>query len=138
MTVSTKPFIEALQVADEDGVVTAQALEAPAVVSREIPAPDSVMMRAGLVVPVSAPVIAVFGLNVNWAVVAVPLASEVSVIARDIVIAGNSPVVVVSMMTGLSADILFEVPAAMFVKAACPLAGLVNFVMVKVMATPPV
>ena len=99
MTVSTKPFIEALQVADEDGVVTAQALEAPAVVSREMPAPDSVMMRAGLVVPVSAPVIAVFGLNVKWAVVAVPFASEVSVIARDIVIAGNVPAVPVSTVT---------------------------------------
>ena len=84
MTVSTKPVIEALQVADEDGVVTVQALEAPAVVSREMPAPDSVMMRAGLVVPVSAPVIAVFGLNVNWAVVAVSLASEVSVIATPL------------------------------------------------------
>ena len=94
MTVSTKPFIEALQVADEDGVVTAQALEAPAVVSREMPAPDSVMMRAGLVVPVSAPVMAVFGLNVKWAVVAVPFASEDMVISSDT--AAPSPLTVAS------------------------------------------
>ena len=131
MTVSTKPVIEALQVADEDGVVTVQALEAPAVVSREMPAPDSVMMRAGLVVPVSAPVIAVFGLNVNWAVVAVPLASEVSVIARDIVIAGNVPPVPASTVTMGLADASAVVADAMFVKAFCALVGVRNLVRVK-------
>ena len=51
---------------------------------------------------------------------------------------GNVPVAVVSIMARLPADKSLEVPAATLAKAACPLVGLVNFVMVKVMATPPV
>ncbi len=54
-----------------------------------------------------------------------------AIVAFKTEIAGNLPVVVVSMTTGGSADKSLEVPAAMLVKAACSLNGVVNFVMLK-------
>jgi len=70
------------------------------------------------------------------AVVSVALTVEASVIARPLtpVIKGNVPVAVVSMMVGVLTDKSLEEAAAMLVKAACPAVGLVNFVMVTVMA----
>ena len=101
-----------------------------------MPAPDSVMAMPAL----AAAVMACVGVNEIVAVVCVALTAEASVIARLLmpVIKGNVPVAVVSMMVGVLADKSPEVPAAMLAKAACPAVGLVNFVMVKVMATPPV
>ena len=133
LTVNTEPASAAEHAGDpEEGAVTAQAL----VPSTRMPAPDSVMAIPAL----AAAVMACVGVNEIVAVVCVALTGEASVIARPLmpVIKGNAPVAVVSMMTGLPANRSFEVPAATLAKAFCPLVGLVNFVMVKVMATPPV
>ena len=131
MTVNKEPANVAVQ-ATAAGAVTAQALAAPAVVSKAMPAPDSVMMIPALAPEVMAPV----GVNEKEAVVAVALTEDASVIARAVILPeimeGNAPVAVVSMRTGVP-DKSLEVAAAMLVKAACPLVGVVNFVMVKVM-----
>ncbi len=112
------------------GAVTAQALAAPAVVSKAMPAPDSVMMM-----PALAPaVMACVGVNETVAVVAVALTEEVSVITSPVnhEIAGNAPVEVVSMTMGPpTADKSLEVPATMLAKAACPSVGVRNLVRVK-------
>ncbi len=129
MTVNKEPANAAVQVA-EAGAVTAQTLGAEEM-SKAMPAPDSVMMIPALAAAVMAPV----GVNEKEAVVAVALTEDASVIARPFKydIAGNDPVAVVSMTTGVPADKSLEVAAAMLVKAACALVGVVNFVMVKVM-----
>ena len=129
MTVNKEPANVAAQ-ATAAGAVTAQTLGA-AVTSKAMPAPDSVMMIPALAPEVMAPV----GVNEKVAVVAVALTLDDSVMARPFNhdIAGNVPVAVVSMTTGVVADKSLEVPAAMLVKAACPSVGVVNFVMVKVM-----
>jgi hypothetical protein len=59
------------------------------------------------------------------------VASEVSVIARDIVIAGNVPPVPASTVTMGLADASAVVADAMFVKAFCALVGVRNLVRVK-------
>jgi hypothetical protein len=130
LTVNKEPDNAAVQVA-EAGTMTAQTLGA-AEVSKAMPAPDSVMMIPALVPTVMAPV----GVNEKVAVVAVALTEDASVIARPLIhdTDGNVPVAVVSMTVGVPAEKSLEVPAAMLVKAACPLVGVVNFVMVKVMA----
>ena len=112
------------------GAVTAQALGV-AEVSKAMPVPDSVMMIPAWVPELMAPV----GVNEKEAVVAVALTEDASVIARPLMpeIKENAPVAVVSMTTGAPSDKSLEVAAAMLVKAACPLVGVVNFVMVKVM-----
>ena len=139
LTVNTELASAAEQVKvtpDVLGAVTAQALAAPSVESKAMPAPDSVILIPAL----AAAVMVCVGVNEIVAVVAVALTVEASVIARPLTpeIKGNAPVAVVSMTTGLPGDKSLEVPAATLAKAACPLVGLVNFVMVKVMATPPV
>ena len=130
MTVNKEPANVAAQ-ATAAGAVTAQTLGA-AVTSKAMPAPDSVMMIPALAPEVMAPV----GVNEKEAVVAVALTEDASVIARAVILPeimeGNAPVAVVSMRTGVP-DNSLEVAAAMLVKAACALVGVVNFVMVKVM-----
>ncbi len=131
LTVNTELASATVHVGDVPEVeVTVQALAAPAVASKAMPAPDSVMA-----IPALPPaVMACVGVNETVAVVAVALTVEASVIARPLtpVINGNVPVAVVSRMTTGDADKSAEEPAAMLVKAACPAVGLVNFVMVKV------
>ena len=139
LTVNTELASAAEQVKvtpDVLGAVTAQALAAPSVESKAMPAPDSVILIPAL----AAAVMVSVGVNEIVAVVAVALTVEASVNTRPVSheIAGKVPVAVVSMMTGVPADKSLEVPAAMLAKAACPAVGLLNFVMVKVMATPPV
>ena len=116
----------------EEGAVTAQTL----VPSTRMPAPDSEMTIPAL----AAAVMACVGVNEMVAVVCAALTVEASVIARPLMpeIKGNFPVAVVSMTMGLPGDKSLEVHAAMLAKAACPSVGVVKFVMVKVMATPPV
>ena len=129
-TVNTGLANATVHVAPELGAVTAQTLGLPEV-STAMPAPDSVILIPALVPAV----IAVAGVKENVAVVAVALREEESVTASPLMapaICGKVPEDVVSLMTGLPAAKLSEVPAAMLAKAACEALGLVNFVMVKV------
>ena len=96
-----------------------------------MPAPDSVILIPALVPAV----MAVAGVKENVAVVAVALREEESATASPLMapaICGKVPEDVVSLMTGLPAAKLSEVPAAMLAKAACEAVGVVNFVTVKV------
>ena len=122
LTVKTEPAREAAHAAlPQDGAVTVHALP-PATAT---PAPDSVMAM-----PALAPAtMAAFGVNEMVAVVDEALAPDARVMASPViapVIAGNVPLVVESMMTGGYAFKLFDVPAVMFVNAACALGGVGN------------
>ena len=95
------------------------------------------MMTAGLVVPVSAPVIAVPGVNVNVAVVAEAFNPDVRATEGPVtapVIKGNDPEAPVSTGTMGVADTSAVVADAMLVTAACGAAGVVNLVRVKTAA----
>ncbi len=74
----------------------------------------------------------VAGVKATVAVTPAAAATLLDNVTEAVYIEGNFPVVVVSMMMGLPGDKSLEVPAAMLANAACPLVGLVNFVMVKV------
>ena len=92
------------------------------------------MITAGLVVPVSAPVIAVPGVNVNVAVVAEAFAPEVRVIVGPVtvpVIKGNDPAAPVSTVTMGLADTSAVVAEAMVFTAACGAVVVVNLLRVK-------
>ena len=122
LTVKTEPAREAAHAGlPADGAVTVHAL----LPATAIPAPDSVMAM-----PALAPAaMAAFGVNEMAAVVDEALTPDARVMASPViapVIAGNVPLVVASMMMGLEAYRLFDVPAAMFVNAACALGGVGN------------
>ena len=76
----------------------------------------------------------VAGVKATMAVTFVAAETMVDNVTEAVYIDGNVPAAVVSRTTGLPADKSLEVPAAMLDKAACPSVGLVNLVMVKVMA----
>ena len=122
LTVKTEPAREAAHAAlPQDGAVTVHALP-PATA---MPAPDSVMAM-----PALAPAaMAAFGVNEMVAVVDEALTPDARVMASPViapVIAGNVPLVVASMMTGVEAYTSFDVPAATLVNAACALGGVGN------------
>ena len=125
LTVKTEPAREAAHAAlPADGAVTVHAL----LPATAMPAPDSVMAM-----PALAPAaMAAFGVNEMVAVVDEALMLDARVMASPVIapiIAGNVPLVVASMMTGVIALKLlklFDVPAATFVNAACALGGVGN------------
>ena len=129
LTVKTEPAREAAHAAlPADGAVTVHAL----LPATAMPAPDSVMAM-----PALAPAaMAAFGVNEMVAVVDEALAPDARVMASPViapVMAGNVPLVVASMMMeteeaeeGEKSLRLFDVPAAMFLRAACALGGVGN------------
>jgi len=126
-TVSTRADIATLHVAEE-GAVTVQTL----VESIAVPEPTNV-----IITPPPA-VMAVVGVKEIVAVVAAFFAAEVRVIVGPAVmppmIAANVPMAEVSAMIGVPAPtVAIDHPIAIEVEAAC-MAGVVNFVKVKVMS----
>ena len=119
LTVKTEPAREAAHAGlPALGAVTVHALP-PATA---MPAPDSVMAMPALAPAAMAP----FGVNEMVAVVDEALRPDARVIASPVIspmIAGNVPLAVVSMMTGVEAYTSFDVPADTLVKAACALVG---------------
>ena len=122
LTVNTEPARETAHAGlPADGAVTVHAL----LPATAMPAPDSVMAM-----PALAPAaMAAFGVNEMVAVVDEALTPDARVMASPEiapVIAGNVPLAVASMTTGVEAYRSFDVPAATLVNAACALVGLGN------------